>query len=185
MVDHVMMLSHSYVKMLVCDGEGCNQSIRAAIHGDMEARLRRKLLDTKFFSDIKHRKVPGMECLPRFPIACAFYEESALFAMPGPAHAVKNCAGQICAEGKLVFFGVHFCDAAGTIGNGMPLPAFSRRDPMSDRLTSLLSNPLFLLSDEAPWLKSKLWVSVSKVVKVCQRLSKYFRRFQNELNSNK
>ena len=140
------------MKLFLFDGEACNQVVRSAIYGDASPQNRRKIFDTKYFSRIQHKKIKGLETLPRFPLLAAYYDDKPVYAMPGPAHACKNSAAQLSSPGKLLFFGSHAADSSGCLEAGLPLPAFSRKDPMSDRLCSLLSNPMYLIPDEEPCL---------------------------------
>lgn len=146
-VDEVMFQAADFVQMFIFDGETCHQIIRSAVHGDANLAIKRQLMETKFFSKIRYRPIEGLESLPRIPLKIAFVDGHPLWALPGPAHALKNAAAQLCAEGKVLQFGLYFADASGALSGGLPLPAFTRKDPMSDRLCSLLSNPLYLIKD--------------------------------------
>lgn len=147
MVDEVMHQARGHITMVVCDSESCNHMVLQAIHGSLDAKLRRKIMDTKWFSQLTHRKIPGMDVLPRCPMMLAFDEDRAVYAPGGVAHAVKNSSSQVLTEHKLLYFGVYAADPSGSLQYGMPLPAFCKRDSMSDRLTALLSCPIFYISD--------------------------------------
>eukprot|EP00435_Cladocopium_sp_Y103_P024467 s2243_g6.t1 len=145
MLDAFMVRASPFVKMFVFDGESCNNVLRNAIHGTLDATLRRKLLSTEFFSQLNHAGIPGFEALPRLPIKhCTTDSGRSLYALCGAAHAMKNACGQLMSSGRVLFFGRHYADAAGALAHGLPLPAFGRKDAMSDRLCALLCNPLFL-----------------------------------------
>lgn len=141
MIDEFMHHAAEYVRIFVCDSEACNLLVKSAIHGDLDRSFLRKISETRFFSQLKHMEVPGLESLPHFPMRLCLLDGDPLYCMPGPAHATKNSAAQMMSSTKVVYFGTHFADASGTLTKGMALPAFTRRDPMSDRLCSLLSNP--------------------------------------------
>ena len=149
MVDHFMLQAASYVKIFIFDGEGCNSVLRQVVHGTAPATLRRRVLNvTQFFSQLRHVDVQGFESLPRIPLMhCLTSTGRALYALCAPAHAMKNAAGQLMSSGRVLFYGEHYADAAGALSNGLPAPAFSRKDAMSDRLCALLCNPMFVLRD--------------------------------------
>lgn len=55
--------------------------------------------------------------------------------------------------GRTLSFGRYFCDhSLAKEEHKMPPQAYSRAEPMSDRLQSILANPYFLVSDAATWL---------------------------------
>lgn len=148
MIDEFMHYAAERVRIFVCDSEACNLLVKSAIHGDFDRSVLRKLSETRFFSKLKYKEVPGMEILPNFGIRSCLLDDDPLYCMPGPAHATKNSAAQMMSSTKVLYFGSHFADASGTLTKGMALPAFTRRDPMSDRLCSLLSNPWCLANFE-------------------------------------
>ena len=135
---------------LIMDGEGCNQVVRRLIQGVPDADAKRKLDSTVFFKHLRHEPFPLK--WPRVPQKLCTISGDPFFAVVGPAHTMKNAAGQIQSHIRTLFFGDHFADLAGSLQQGMPWPAFQRADPMSDRLCSLLAAPLFLLSAVASWV---------------------------------
>lgn len=150
MMDELMAHAHDRVRVFLFDGEAANQVVRSVVHGELDAIFRRKIKDFKFFSRLTWQECPCAQELPRFPIKlCQVDRAEYIHAMPGSAHALKNSAAQICSPRKVVFFGSFMTDCSGGLAFDLPLPAFSRRDPMSDRLCSLLSNPMFLAEDRA------------------------------------
>ena len=48
-----------------------------------------------------------------------------------------------------------WADAAGALSHGLSVPAFARKDAMSDWLCSLLCDSLFLVSDDVPRMNHK------------------------------
>ena len=137
MLDAFMVRAFPFVKLFVFDGESCNSVLRHVIHGTADSSTRRKLLSTQFFSQLNHASIPGFEALPRVPMKhCTTDAGRSLYALCG----------------AVLFFGHYFADASGGLALGLPLPAFARKDAMSDRLSALLCNPLFLLRDEDPSL---------------------------------
>ena len=136
------------VKVLVMDGEACNTLVRQAVHGQLvDSRLK----DLKWFGKLKFHSIKGFQDLPRCPILAATYEEEYIYLMPGVAHALKNANGQLTSELRVLYFGRYWADPSGTLANAMPLPAFSRLDPMSDRLAALLMSPQFLVGEPVSW----------------------------------
>ncbi|CAK9073231.1 ZnF_CDGSH domain-containing protein [Durusdinium trenchii] len=118
-VDEVMFQAADFVQMFIFDGETCHQIIRSAVHGDANLAIKRQLMETKFFSKIRYRPIEGLESLPRIPLKIAFVDGHPLWALPGPAHALKNAAAQLCAEGKVLQFGLYFADASGALSGGL------------------------------------------------------------------
>ena len=153
MLDAFMVHAFPFVKLFVFDGESCNSVLRNVIRGTADASLRRKLYSTQFFSRLNHASIPGFEALPRVPMKhCTTDSGRSLYALCGSAHAMKNACGQLMSSGRVLFFGHYYADASGGLPMGLPLPAFVRKDAMSDRLSALLCNPLFLLRDAEPSL---------------------------------
>lgn len=162
MLDELLHYAHDYVRVLLFDGGACNQVLRSIIHGQMDNSFRRKVVDLKYFSKLSYSECPGMQDLPRFPMKTCFVDKTEqIFALQGPSHALKNGASQVCSESKVVFFGHFMCDFSGALQNDLPLPAYSRKDAMSDRLCSLLSHPLFLIHSDATWICLVLFQSIS------------------------
>ncbi|CAK9074248.1 unnamed protein product, partial [Durusdinium trenchii] len=165
MMDELLHRCQDYVRVFLFDGEACNQLLKSIIFGQLDAHHRRSVMDLKFFSKLTFGECPGLSVLPRCPIKSCFFDQDQIFAMQGPSHALKNTAAQICAEGKVVFFGKFMTDCSGMLANDLPLPAFNRKDGMSDRLTALLSSPMYLIPNEVlgvaeiddvciPWMKA-------------------------------
>ena len=139
----------SLVKVMVMDGEGCNTLIRQAMFG----QLKDPRLDTlAWFSKLKHHTIQATQDLPRFPAKAASWGDEHVYLMPGIAHSLKNANGQLTSELHILYFGRFWADAAPTLANNMPLPAYGRLDPMSDRLAAVLMCPQFLIADPEPWL---------------------------------
>lgn len=154
MMDELLHRCQDYVRVFLFDGEACNQLLKSIIFGQLDAHHRRSVMDLKFFSKLTFGERPGLSVLPRCPIKSCFFDQDQIFAMQGPSHALKNTAAQICAEGKVVFFGKFMTDCSGMLANDLPLPAFNRKDGMSDRLTALLSSPMYLIPNEVTLLYS-------------------------------
>lgn len=133
------------VKVFVMDGEGCNSYIRKAVFGELD---RKQLDGLNWFSKLQFHELKAMADWPRYPIKAATMEGQYVYALGGVAHATKNAAGQMQSELRVIYCGDFFVDVAGTLQNNMPLPAFSRLDPMSDKLTALLNNPLFYVDQD-------------------------------------
>ena len=153
MLDAFMMRAFQFVKVFVFDGESCNNVLRHVIHGTADARTLRRVRSTQFFSQLNHASIQGFEALPRVPMKhCTTDAGRSLYALCGAAHAMKNACGQLMSSGRVLFFGHYYADASGALALGLPLPVFVRKDAMSDRLSSLLCNPLFLLRDADPSL---------------------------------
>lgn len=148
MLDAVLAHGKDYVRLIVCDGQGCHGLLRNAIWGNLDPAFRRKIMDTSWFSLLRHKELPGLEDIPNFPFKLCMLGDNPVYCLAGPAHAAKNAAGQALSPAKVLYYGVHFCDPAATLQNSMPVPAYCRKDPMSDRLCSLLSSPWFLISQD-------------------------------------
>lgn len=135
---------------LIMDGEGCNQMIRRIIHGDMDPDLRRRVQNLRFFSRLRFQ--PLALDWPRVPMQLCTIDQEPLFAIVGPAHTMKNSAGQLQSHVRSIFCGDYFADLSGSLPHGIPWPAFQRKDPMSDRLCSLLCSPQYLIVPVVAWL---------------------------------
>ena len=48
-------------------------------------------------------------------------------------------------------WGNMWADPTGCRQNGLPPVAYSRHQPMSDRMNALMNNPFFLVDDAAAW----------------------------------
>lgn len=150
-VDHFMQSPMGELcRLLVFDSEGCNIMIRKAFCGTLEPLQMQKVRSLPFFGQLEFENLKGLEDWPHLPMKLCKVRGEYVFALAGPAHSTKNAAGQLVSTSKVLYFGRFFSDAAGTLQNSMPLPAFMRRDAMSDRLCSLLSSPLFLVDFEVP-----------------------------------
>ena len=134
------------IRVLMFDGEGCNGLVRKVVHGMADRELTAKLQELRWFSQLRHTSIKGVEDWPSFPIRACKIGDEHVYALCGPAHAIKNSCGQVMSELRVVYFGNFFADAAGTLSHYMPLPAYIRADPMSDRLAALLQCPTFLAS---------------------------------------
>lgn len=150
MLDEFAARSSEFCKIFICDGEACNSMLKLAIFGQMDPAQRRRMFDMKFFSRLKHQDIAGLEEVPNLPIKVCFVDEDPVFCLTGPAHAIKNAVGQVCSETKVLHFGRHFCDATGCLEYNMPIPSYTRKDSMSDRLASLFGNPFFLIQSPDP-----------------------------------
>ena len=137
-----------YFKVLLFDGEGCNTLIRKIVHGVAPPEVMIRLDQTFFFKELSHTEIPGLSQLPRCPIRMCLIKDDPFFALTAPQHASKNASAQMMSEIRVLFCGRYAVDATGTLQANMPAPAFSRKDPMSDRLNSLLCNPMFMLREQ-------------------------------------
>lgn len=146
-IDSFLATAIPYVQVIIMDAEGCNQLLKRILHGRLDSQLRRRIPQTKVLSSVQYSDLEGLESLPRVPIKICTVEGHLLFGMPGMAHALKNSGGQLMSEVRVLTFGVHVADAVGGIECGLPQTAYQRKDPMSDRLSALLANPLFLVED--------------------------------------
>ena len=151
MVGQILAEAAPLLRMLTLDGEGCHQLILKSVFGNLSEAERGIASETPFFRDLRHRPLPS-SCLPRVPMMCCLHRDEEIFAMPGVLHVIKNASSQACSPGKVLFFGRYICDAVGLLGAGVPVPAYTRRDPMSDRHNALLNNPFFLAASLAAGL---------------------------------
>lgn len=129
MVDLVLTHVADHCSVLICDGEGCNQLIRAAVHGTLEATVRRRLGETDFLQHVQLSSVAGLEEMPHCPIKACHVNGSPFFMLPGPAHACKNSASQLMAESKCLYFGDHPADMAQALSLDLPIPGILQEGP--------------------------------------------------------
>ena len=134
---------------MVMDAEGCNTWVLRILHGNMPPDLERKVQGLRFFSRLEHKALPLQ--WPRVPLKMCLLDGEPFFGVIGPAHTMKNSAGQLQSVVRMLHFGRYFADASGTLPHGCPWPAYQRADAMSDRLCSLLCGPQFLISPVATW----------------------------------
>lgn len=131
-------------RCLVVDAEGCNHLIKRIVHGNLDAESTRKVQSLHFFSQLRYEQFP-LEW-PRVPLNMTRIGNEPIFCVTGPAHSMKNSAGQLQSHIRTLYFGDIFADCSGALPHGLPWPAFQRRDAMSDRLCALLCGPQFLIS---------------------------------------
>ena len=156
MIDELMTnATGDLIKILVFDGEACNGLIRRLVQGVLRlpAEKQRRL---KFFAELRFEDLPDVQ-YPRLPVRLCKVAKEYIYAMPGPAHSQKNAVGQIMSHIRVIHCGNYFCDAAGCLPHNLPLPAFRREDPMSDRLSALFNSPLYMISDAEARLFFKFW----------------------------
>ena len=153
-VDHVLSQSlGDLCACLIMDGEGCNQPIKKMIHGLADPTMLRKMQNLEFFSKLEYTPIPLD--WPKLPMQIATIEGEPFFGIIGPAHTMKNAAGQLQSHIRTLYYGNIFADVSGALAHSLPWPAFQRRDAMSDRLCALLSAPHFLLTPTATSFASK------------------------------
>ena len=143
MMGHVLNEASPLVRMVTLDGEGCNKLIMRSLCGVLTAEEEGMVRCLPFFRELRYKSLP-FSVLPRVPMRTALHEGSVIFGCPAVLHAVKNAASQACSSAKLLYCGDHVVDIAGMLRNGLPIAVYNRRDPMSDRHTSLLFNPFFI-----------------------------------------
>lgn len=147
-VDHVLSRSlGDLCACLIMDGEGCNMAIKKMIHGLADAAMLRKMQNLQFFSKLQHTEIPLD--WPKVPMKIATIDDEPFFGIIGPAHTMKNSAGQLQSHIRTLYYGNIFADVSGALAHSLPWPAFQRRDAMSDRLCALLAAPHFLLTPTA------------------------------------
>ena len=151
LIDAFMDRASDYVTALIFDGETCHQLIKQCVHGNLDRVSRLKLAELVYFKDVQYSEIPGTDLLPRCPMKICKVKGQPLFAITGPAHSVKNAASQLMSATKVLYYGNFAADPTPMLEHDLPLPAYVRKDAMSDRLTSLLSNPFFMISSSAPW----------------------------------
>lgn len=139
----------SLCRVLVSDGEGCNLMIRRAILGQLNAAEMKRVERLNWFSRLKHAQVPGVDGWPRFPIKLCTIGNENVYFLSGPAHSIKNSCGQAASSIRVLYCGSYFVDGAGMLENHVPLPAYARVDPMSDRLSALFNCPMFLICPDS------------------------------------
>ena len=159
-IDEFMHYASDYVKVIISDGETCNTLLRKVVHGvgRILPEHKKRLSKLKFFSLVRHHQIAGVEALPRFPMQMCCIRDRTLFVMGATAHCLKNSSAQAMASHRVLMFGKFFCDASPCLRHALPVPAFARKDPMSDRLNALLCSPLFMISQKV--LFGNLWEDV-------------------------
>ena len=154
LVDRVMSMAiGDLVTCLIMDGEGCNTLILRILHNDIDANLQRKVQSLQWFSRLRFQ--PLRLEWPRVPMQLCTIDQEPLFGIVGPAHSMKNAAGQLQSHIRTLYYGDHFADLSGALPGGIPWPAYQRRDPMSDRLCSLLCSPQFLVAPIVTWINNE------------------------------
>lgn len=148
MLDEFAHRVSDFCQIFISDNESCNQILKAAIWGELSPELKRKMFDTKWFCKLKHSNIQGLEILPHMPLRLCTVNEEPIFAMTGPAHSEKNAFTQIAVDCRTVHCGRHFVDATGCLEHQLPIPAYVRKDPQSDRLCSLLASPFFMVPSD-------------------------------------
>ena len=106
---------------------------------------RREMSHLPFLRDLRYDEFPDC-CLPRIPAKRCWLGHEPFFCLPGPLHALKNVAGQASSANRVLYYGRYFADSWGLLQHGLPVPAFCRSDPMSDRLS-----PFFLPRTLVSW----------------------------------
>ena len=140
LIDAFMDRASDYVTALIFDGETCHQLIKQCVHGNLDRVSRLKLAELVYFKDVQYSEIPGTDLLPRCPMKICKVKGQPLFA-----------ASQLMSATKVLYYGNFAADPTPMLEHDLPLPAYVRKDAMSDRLTSLLSNPFFMISSSAPW----------------------------------
>ena len=64
-------------------------------------------------------------------------------------HSSKNLNGQMVSPLRTLFFGELFTDNTQCRVHGLPPAAYSRVNPQSDKLNSVVNNPFFLVDSVA------------------------------------
>ena len=72
---------------------------------------------------------------------------SLIFHCLASGHANKNTSGQLCSMLRTCTYGEYWADVTLARSHGLPPAAYSREEPMSDKLNSLLTNPFFLVEE--------------------------------------
>ncbi|CAK9022434.1 unnamed protein product [Durusdinium trenchii] len=128
-----------YVTALIFDGETCHQLIKQCVHGNLDRVSRLKLAELVYFKDVQYSEIPGTDLLPRCPMKICKVKGQPLFAITGPAHSVKNAASQLMSATKVLYYGNFAADPTPMLEHDLPLPAYVRKDAMSDRFAVLLT----------------------------------------------
>ena len=127
-IDHVLEYVADHVRLIICDGEGCNNLIKHVISGCLAPEYRRKLHTLPYMSNVSYRTVEALGELPRAVPKLCLVKGNLLYGLPAPAHAAKNASAQLLAEGKVLYFGKYWADATGALEYNLPVPAYSRKD---------------------------------------------------------
>ena len=127
-IDCVLNYAAEHVRMIICDGEGCNSLIKNVIQGCLAPEHRRRLHTLPFLSNVSYRDVEGLGELPRGCPKLCLVNGRLLYGLPAAAHACKNASAQLLAEGKVLYFGKYWADPTGALEYSLPVPAYSRKD---------------------------------------------------------
>ena len=111
---------------------------------------RRELSHMPFLRELRHVELPSC-ALPRIPARLCMRDGHPFYCMPGPMHVLKNVGAQAASACRILYYGKYFTDTSGLLRNGLPVPAYTRHDPMSDRLAALMASPFFLPATLAAW----------------------------------
>ena len=128
LIDLVLHHIGEHCKIIICDGEGCNNLIKHVVHGCLASQYRRILPKLHFFSNVRYKEIDALKELPRLDTKLCYVNNNLLYALPGVAHAAKNASSQLMAEGKVLFYGQHWADPSGCLQNQLPIPAYCRKD---------------------------------------------------------
>lgn len=127
-IDHVLTFVADHVRLVICDGEGCNNLIKHVIQGCLAPEFRRKIPSLSYMKNVTYKEVAGLGELPRPTLKLCLVNGRLLYGLPAPAHAAKNASAQLLAEGKVLYFGKFFADPTGGLEYSLPVPAYSRKD---------------------------------------------------------
>lgn len=148
-IDLVLSYVSEHVRVVICDGEGCNNHIKQVIQGTLPPDLRRKMHGFQLLKNVCYKEIEALSSVPGLRPKLCYIHGNLMYGLPAPAHSAKNSSAQLLSESKLLYYGMYFADPTGCLEYNMPVPAYTRKDAMSDRLNSLLTCPLFMLPETA------------------------------------
>lgn len=152
MTGRVMKTAGWLIKCITFDGHGANLWIRDILFGQFDTFKQDQLQELEWFQELEFRELPT-HVIPNLPLRLCFWDGSPVWALPGVCHAVKNVGGQINSPLRTIMMGQFMTDTSPALAQGMPPSAYTRSDPMSDALHSMMMNPYFVITSPAPCLQ--------------------------------
>ncbi|CAK8991551.1 Uncharacterized protein SCF082_LOCUS2894 [Durusdinium trenchii] len=146
LLGRVLEKASGIVRALVFDQHSSQLFIRKVIHGQLQGMDPIELRALPWFGKLSYESLPAC-CLPRLPVRLCKEPVSGeyFWALPGVCHSSKNLNGQMVSPLRTLFFGELFTDNTQCRVHGLPPAAYSRVNPQSDKLNSLVNNPFFLV----------------------------------------
>eukprot|EP00435_Cladocopium_sp_Y103_P000434 s270_g1.t1 len=127
-IDLVLNYVSEHVRVVICDGEGCNNHIKQVLQGTLPPELRRKMHGFKSLKNIVYKEIDALSSVPGLRPKLCYVNGNLMYGLPAPAHSAKNSSAQLLTESKLLYYGKFFADPSGCLEYSLPLPAYTRKD---------------------------------------------------------